>query len=50
MIYVPKGSMCCCCLKIESTKCRELQFNKMPVIKKHPDGVITVKCPEFTRK
>lgn len=49
MIHVPKGSMCACCAKINSRKCRELSFHTMPVIKKHPDGVVTVKCVEFVR-
>lgn len=50
MIYVPKGSMCAACMKLDSLKCRVLEFDKMPVIKKHPDSIITVKCVEFTRK
>lgn len=45
--HVPKGSMCASCAKIDSRKCRELRFESMPVIKKHPDGVVTVKCSEF---
>lgn len=49
MTYIPKGSMCASCIKIDSRKCRDLRFESMPIIKKHQDGVVTVKCTEFVR-
>jgi len=44
--HQPKGSMCAAC-KFSTCDCSKLQFDKMPVLKKYPDGTKAVKCTEF---
>lgn len=46
--YQPKGSMCMNCAKAKAD-CSGLKFSGMPVIDKHQDGTLAVRCTFFMR-
>jgi len=45
--YIPKGSMCTNCSKVDRD-CSKLLFKKMPVIEFNLDAIV-VKCSYFER-
>ena len=46
--HQPKGGMCTTCAKWQQD-CRNLPFEKMPVIVTTPSGVKVVRCTEHVR-
>lgn len=45
----PKGSMCIVCSNFDKKDCSQLDFTKMKQIGKDDDGVIVVRCTDFTK-
>ena len=44
----PKGSMCMAC-KFAQFNCSGFDFKHMPIIGKDADGIVIVKCSEFSK-
>jgi|VirMetMinimDraft_7_1064189.scaffolds.fasta_scaffold26417_6 hypothetical protein len=44
----PKGSMCVAC-KWAAYNCSAFDFKRMPAIGKDQDGIVIVKCSQFTK-
>ncbi|MGR2663989.1 hypothetical protein ACUXVY_20580 [Chromobacterium haemolyticum] len=50
LTHRPSGRMCASCLMVFVQNCSKLPFNTMTPIKRDPDGIIVVRCDNYTKR